>query len=664
MKKSAVASKKENTGITGIICGILLGLFFCFCADFVTSYFQHTMRVRSFALLLLVVCIALALLGKRSLRALKVIFVSFWSVLIIAAALTAAVWLVFLWSADYRAPAEQDKAGLFADRDVMLIVPHQDDELNLLGGAIEEYKAYGSRLRVVFTTNGDSGGKGEERIREAFEVLADLGVPEEDVIILGYADTMSGEQGYFYNVPDPDAKMHSTYGKTAAYGVPGHPAYNEGAEYTRRNFTQDLKNCILEYKPDTIMCVDFDSHIDHRSTSMIFEEVMGEILREEKDYTPCVLKAFAYSTAYYAIQDFFDSVNILSSVKRSDSDVMEDNGIYRWSERLRIPVSGQLLSHSLFYSDLHKSAKTYKTQLIRYQTACIINGDKIFWQRDTSSVLYTADITVSSERVPVLNDFRLSYDSILQDPAEHTDGVWVYDERAREGITVSLEQPTDISLIRLYDSPSLSDNILSASVVFDGGGTYEIGPLDPNGSATEVAVEEKNVSSFVVYITKTEGDRPGLTEIEAYRTKPEPVMSFIKLTDENGNFVYDYAADKTGESCFGLYAVGADSLLSEDGYTVTCSNEKCSATIVDGYVHVSRPHHEETTVTVMSRDGRVSDSVFVHDRSWLMPTGIMIEKTVLNIRDFVRISYEYSVVYKIVSAVYNTAAGAVNSVLH
>ena len=665
MKKSAAVSGKENTVFSKVLCGVLFGLFICALTDAVLCYFGHIMRVRFFLIAQLLVCLFFAVAFKRWPQGMKKISGIFLGAFFVMAAALFAVWLAFNRNADYHCSDELDKAGLFADRNVMLIVPHEDDELNLLGGAIEEYKSYGSTLRVVFTTNGDTGGKGEKRIKEAVRVLTGLGVPEEDIIFLGYADRMSSDEGYFFNVPDHDAQMYSAGGHDASYGIPGHPAYHEGTKYTRRNFTQDLKNCILEFRPDTIICVDFDSHIDHQSTSLIFEEAMGEILREEQNYAPLVLKAFAYSTAYYARQDFYEGVNVLSTVKPSDSDILEENSIYRWNERLRIPVSGSSLSRSLLNCGLYRSAKTYKTQLIKYQITGMINGDKVFWIRDTSSILYSADITVNSESIPLLNDFRLSCDKEIPGSAAHTDGVWDCGAiDAEMPIRVSLEQPSDISLLRLYDSPSPEDNILSARVVFDSGNAYELGPLAPNGSASEIPVNEKNVNSFVIYITDTEGTCPGLTEIEAYTSAPGYDMTYIKLTDTDGNFVYDYAADHSGEAVFGIYSVGMDSSLSDESCIVSCSNAKCSAWIENDTVRVSCPHREETFVTVTSRDGQVSDTVYVHDSSRLISTGMKIEKKALDVRDFFRIDYQYSDVYKIVLALYYTAAGKIYSVLH
>ena len=42
----------------------------------------------------------------------------------------------------------EDKTELYADRSVLLIVPHQDDDINLMGGIIEEYIRYNSDIKI------------------------------------------------------------------------------------------------------------------------------------------------------------------------------------------------------------------------------------------------------------------------------------------------------------------------------------------------------------------------------------------------------------------------------------------------------------------------------------------------------------------------------------
>lgn len=83
---------------------------------------------------------------------------------------------------------------------------------------------------------------------------------------------------------------------------------------------------IEEIRADVIFCVDYDENIDHRAVTMFFDEALGEILTAAPDYDPLVLKGFTYSTAFRAPADFYDSVNLLSTVN-PDGERME-NGVY------------------------------------------------------------------------------------------------------------------------------------------------------------------------------------------------------------------------------------------------------------------------------------------------------------------------------------------------
>ena len=76
-----------------------------------------------------------------------------------------AVWLATCRSAVYGTP-DNGKGNLYANRNIMVIVPHQDDEANLLSGVLEEYADYGSEIRAVYITNGDAGGIPETRLQE------------------------------------------------------------------------------------------------------------------------------------------------------------------------------------------------------------------------------------------------------------------------------------------------------------------------------------------------------------------------------------------------------------------------------------------------------------------------------------------------------------------
>jgi hypothetical protein len=154
------------------------------------------------------------------------------------------IWDSFQKNAAY-VDTDGGKAGLYSGRDVMVIVPHQDDEANILGGVLEEFRDYGSTVRVVFSTNGDSEGIPFVRMQEAIRYCAYTGIPEENVIFLGYGDRWDNDLGYhLYNAPSSEAVTLSKYGTTQTYGMEGHPAYREGNAYTAANFLDDLQSVI------------------------------------------------------------------------------------------------------------------------------------------------------------------------------------------------------------------------------------------------------------------------------------------------------------------------------------------------------------------------------------------------------------------------------------
>ena len=50
---------------------------------------------------------------------------------------------------------DNGKRELYGGKRVLVVVPHQDDEINLLGGVFEEYLKYGSEIFPVYViTNG------------------------------------------------------------------------------------------------------------------------------------------------------------------------------------------------------------------------------------------------------------------------------------------------------------------------------------------------------------------------------------------------------------------------------------------------------------------------------------------------------------------------------
>ena len=84
---------------------------------------------------------------------------------------------------------------LFDNQNVLIVVPHQDDDVNLMGGLIEQYARANSNISVVFTTNGDGDlANADIRAAEAVEALAAMGVEKENIYYLGFGDIWTPQE--------------------------------------------------------------------------------------------------------------------------------------------------------------------------------------------------------------------------------------------------------------------------------------------------------------------------------------------------------------------------------------------------------------------------------------------------------------------------------------
>ena len=508
--------------------------------------------------------------------------------------------------------------NFFADQRIMLLVPHQDDELNVLGGTIEEYIHYGSEVYVVYLTNGDfltSSDKNptETRYAEAIACLEKQGVAEDHVIFLGYGDKWQADGPHIYNAPSGEV-VHSKAGFTTTYGSTSHPPYRDGVEYTIENLMMDMETVILEYRPDTIICCDYDEHQDHRARSMLFEKIMGRILRGGSDYHPLVYKGYAYRTAWNGVYDFYH-LNIKSTSCLSKRWFEPQVAYYSWENRVRFPVSASGLSRSLLGSGQYNLLQCHDSQGACLKAQGVINGDKVFWERRTTSLCSKADIMVSSGDGSRLNDFMLLDNNCIVD-TNHLpyDGVWIPETADTVKLAaVTLPEQSDVASIVLYDHPSPEQNVLQAVISFDNGQRLETGPLDPIGSATTIAVDQKQIASFTVELTQVEGFEAGLMELEAFATSDDTETGFVQLMDCNGDFIYDYITDASGEVLLQIYGYGMIPEICPENYQISLNNEACEAIWSDGGIMISCPAGESVMVSVSSIGGNAWDRAYVRN---------------------------------------------------
>lgn len=458
----------------------------------------------------------------------------------------------------------------FKNKKVMVIVPHEDDDLLISGQVLPSMYKNGADVRVVFATNGDKSVSAYTRQSEACNALEKLGIPREKVIFLGYPDGTQlyvGKKAYSFS----SGWDHTYAGK--GFKDYHFDRFGTHAQYTAENMVDDIESVILEYRPDYILAIDFDTHTDHRGVSISFEKAMERILKKESGYTPKVLKCFGYSLAWKSKPDFY-ALNIKSTVmqdreKNNDPSYETDVPQYRWSSRVRLPIDKKSLSHSILRCSEYKALSEHLSQYAYCYSERIINGDSVYWNRRTDSLTYNADISVSSGDASLLNDFRLiGVGNRTAGPNVKLENcVSRFDKNdAQKAVTVKFDSPKTVSCVSLYDNFGLNSNILGGVITFSDGSKVEVPALNADGSETRVVFEPKhNITSFTFKVTEYEGVA-GLDEIEAFENADYDMgFSLIKLKNaDTDDYIYNYLITPDEKSL----NLGAYTSDPNAGYTI------------------------------------------------------------------------------------------------
>ncbi len=344
----------------------------------------------------------------------------------------------------------------------LILVPHQDDEINLAGCLLEQFHENNIKVTIVFSTNGDSNANVTKyRLAEAEAVKQILDYDEQ--IYLGYGDGYSGI--HVYNKENNDLSI-SICGKSETY-YPGegfeycYSKYGVHHAYLRSNYKNDLKNVILDTAADIIICVDLDSHPDHRCLSLLFDEIMGDILHENYSYHPIILKGFAYLGVWHGPDDFFDPV-----IKETKPLVLGIKSMpypYEWSDRICFLTSDNLLGLSFWKNKVFRALNLYETQSITLNPLNsgllsfprIVNADSVYWIRRTDNLAFQAQVQVTSGKKNLLTDFKL-YDSkdITKQDLLDSGLYWSPDGNDdKRTIRFVFSQPVSASIVIIYQNP-------------------------------------------------------------------------------------------------------------------------------------------------------------------------------------------------------------------
>lgn len=195
-----------------------------------------------------------------------------------------------------------DGLPLFPDpapgRRILVLAPHCDDETLGAGSLIADARRAGVPVRVVFLTNGDAFPVAasralrdvhvspddfvrfaEQRQGEALSALNVLGVPNKDILFLGYPD-----RGL---KPMWEASWTADHTYRSPYTKHDHSPYprnlTPGAPYCGASLVTDLERTMREFRPTEILVTHpADDHPDHSIAAAYAQAALRACRREKQ----------------------------------------------------------------------------------------------------------------------------------------------------------------------------------------------------------------------------------------------------------------------------------------------------------------------------------------------------------------------------------------------
>lgn len=506
---------------------------------------------------------------------------------------------------------------------VLILVPHQDDEINIAGHTIMNFESMGAEVFVTYSTNGDHDFPAEVRLKEALRALKILGVPGDHVILLGYGDTAFKDESHIFQ--QQGGSLTSAAGPRETYGAAGMDDFallHRGAHsaYNRTDFQKDIVDLIEIIRADIVICVDCDGHPDHRALSFAFNNALREVLLrggEHGVYRPIVFKTFAYSLAYYARSDLH-SRNILSTKfpdaeLEKNEDQLVGKAIYDWDTRIRFPASKSSASSTVGNNLLGRAAEKYVSQYGAVHASRFVNGDDVFWSWRTDNLALFANVTASSGKAEFLNDFQIyKIKNVLQKKADFHDGLWLPDVAdQRKTAIFQWQKPQRIGYVEVFGWIDGDSGIDRIRLEFDTGFAIEGGPLPPNGRPLRLEFESQSgVKTCSLTILGAHHANGGIGECAFYANAIPtlPLSPFVKIMVDD-DFAYLYRVSK--ETCsvpLTVYQYGkeAETALETTG---------CHSVVKGNVLWIDRRDKDITVLCKSKDDARIFDKVTVRRTS-------------------------------------------------
>ena len=327
---------------------------------------------------------------------------------------------------------------------ILVLVPHQDDETNLVGNIMNELTE--NEVYVLYSSIDTNPMHAFVRKQEAIAACAIWGIDKDHIIFLDYPDTANRAGKHFYTNGD-------------------------------KRIEKSIEEVLLSLKPDVIFATDFDFHSDHRMLSLAVE-----VLRENHDFRPFVLKGFCYETSYYGVEDYVATkINLVAQKLDPVSNVS-----YKWDKKISIKSVEK--ERIIWKRRAYKALACHKSQYAILHAKSVVSDDNVFWNRRTDNLLYDSKLTVSSGNAEKLRDFLiLDTDNVIErNPhvIDYSKADWIPDG-IDAWINAEWEQKIKFDRIIFHGSlNAIEEKTINFSIYTDGNLIGKMDKINPYGRDT------------------------------------------------------------------------------------------------------------------------------------------------------------------------------------
>jgi LmbE family N-acetylglucosaminyl deacetylase len=283
-----------------------------------------------------------------------------------------------------------------AGKSILIVTAHPDDDVLIASGVVANALAAGDTVRVVYLTNGDDPdpvytdghAKGLIRENEAVSAEAQLGLPENDLIFLGYPD--GGLYNVFNAYPDSTGGLTGPSGLSATYGDRGlggtdYHLYRFGSHalYNRPNVLADLDAIQTAYRPDDIYTTSqYDAHWDHYTAYYFVQLALLRRVAADPSYHPTLHQAIIWTPDNIVDSTIWPLALNPQTALTAPPDL---NANLQWSAREDLPVPADMQSTN---PSLNRKIKAVNQEMIEGGTSDFlgqfVHSDEVFWAKAQS----------------------------------------------------------------------------------------------------------------------------------------------------------------------------------------------------------------------------------------------------------------------------------------